>query len=993
MHPLRTAMRRLGGLIVAVALWLGWLLPAGASSTIFGGGPFYSGGTATMNALRASGYTTVMLWCIHVDATSGNLIYNDQLIVANGAYVGNASWPGQLATLKAQPTSVNRIEVSVSSWGVNDFQSIQTLMNNYGTNTDSILYRNFQALKAATGADAIDYDDETLYDVATAVKFGRMLASIGYKVTLCPYTNPSFWQGVYSQLGTGIVDAVYLQCYAGGAGNNPATWNGYFSGTKVQPGMWCKNGNGCTAGNSASEVQTQMAAWRAGADIPGGFMWLYDDMLACNAGGTPADYARAINTAVDPLVVSPAAGFAAATAFRALSVPTTTPFVLSNAGPSTLNWNLVNTSSWLTVSAAGGSLVANSAAMVTVGLNAAVATNLTPGFYSASIVFSNHSSGVAVARNFTLNTAIALWPVTVTGFNAALLAPNTATPANPGASAFDIPNNYCFCQAGLSGGSLGLPLNGFFASLADAYTAFQLGGYGTTNALLLGNTYPRSGTLTMTSPRQFSALSVLATSANGGGVGTLVLNFTNGTRSPALSFNAQDWFYTVTNVALQGFGRLKLGTSLTLENNGAANPNLYQTTFNLAALGLTQAVASITFSNPATAGASQTTAILAVSGLPGDIPLGAPAVLAARPGSNATVQLTWSPVVGAANYHVKRSTVSGGPYVTLASPVGTNHTATGLANGTTYFFVVSSSGPFGEGANSTEVSAMPGSYAGWLLSASPAGYWPLAETGGSVTHDVVGGNDGFYAGTCYLGLAGVAGAGFAVPHRAVHYDGSSGYTQIPRVIGSTNFSIAFWLLTSATGGTPNWYNGRGIVDGEVSGMTDDFGVALVGGKIGFGLGNPDVTLTSVKTVNNAQWHHVGVTRDAGTGALRIYIDGTLDTSGTGPTGPKTAPSSLRLGSLQTANNFLNGSLSDVAVYNRVLNPEDVAVLYQAATGLFYDVTLTNSWNGNSLVLSWAGNGKLLEATNILGPWSTNAAGSPVIVSPAQPQKFYRILTR
>lgn len=357
-------MRRLGGVIVAVILWQGWFLPADASSTIFGGGPFYSGGTATMNGLRASGYTTVMLWCIHVDATSGNLIYNDQLIVANGAYVGNAAWPGQLATLKVPPTSVNRIEVSVSSWGVNDFQSIQTLMNNYGTNTDSILYRNFQALKAATGADAIDYDDETLYDVATAVKFGRMLASIGYKVTLCPYTNPSFWQSVYNQLGTGIVDAVYLQCYAGGAGNDPAAWNGYFTGTKVQPGMWCKNGSGCPAGNTASEVQAQMTAWRNGAGIPGGFMWLYDDMLACNAGGTPADYARAINTAVDPLVVSPAAGFAAATAFRALSVPTTTPFVLSNAGPSTLNWSLINTSSWLNVSAAGGSLVANSAATV-----------------------------------------------------------------------------------------------------------------------------------------------------------------------------------------------------------------------------------------------------------------------------------------------------------------------------------------------------------------------------------------------------------------------------------------------------------------------------------------------------------------------------------------------------------------------------------------------------------------------------------------------------
>ena len=68
-----------------------------AASAVFGGGPFYSGGTAVMNTLRASGFTTVILWSIHVDSTTGNLILNDQLVVSNGAYVGSAAWPGQLA--------------------------------------------------------------------------------------------------------------------------------------------------------------------------------------------------------------------------------------------------------------------------------------------------------------------------------------------------------------------------------------------------------------------------------------------------------------------------------------------------------------------------------------------------------------------------------------------------------------------------------------------------------------------------------------------------------------------------------------------------------------------------------------------------------------------------------------------------------------------------------------------------------------------------------
>ena len=254
-----------------------------------------------MNTLRASGYTTVNLWTLHVYADSGgSLIYNDQLVVANGVYVGNAAWPAQLATLKTAPTSVKRIEWSVGSWGANDFLAIKNLMDTHGTGPDSLLYRNFLALKNATGADAIQFDDETQYDVDTSVRFGRMLSAIGYKVALCPYTNPGFWQSVYNQLGTGIVDAVYLQCYAGGAGNNPATWNVYFPGTKVIPGMWCRHDGG-TAGSSASDVLAQMTGWRTSAGITGGFMWLYDDMLSFSSGDTPAAYAMAINTAVNPV--------------------------------------------------------------------------------------------------------------------------------------------------------------------------------------------------------------------------------------------------------------------------------------------------------------------------------------------------------------------------------------------------------------------------------------------------------------------------------------------------------------------------------------------------------------------------------------------------------------------------------------------------------------------------------------------------------------------
>jgi hypothetical protein len=283
-------------LVLFGALIAGMSVPrAEARSAVFGGGPFYSGGTAVMNDLKNSGFTTVMLWSIHVGA-NGDLVMNDKLVASNGAYVGASTWPGQLATLKQAPTFINRIELSVGSAGVQDWHNVQALVNAQGTGSGSILYRNFQALINATGADAVNDDDEDLQDVNSTVAFGRMIGTLGKKFTLCPYNNTAFWQNVKSQLGT-TVDRVYLQVYDGGAGNNAASWNSSL-GITVDPGLWSRHGSGCTAGDNPSSVQSKMAGWKSSAGITGGFMWLYDDIQACSSQGTSAQYAAAINNAV-----------------------------------------------------------------------------------------------------------------------------------------------------------------------------------------------------------------------------------------------------------------------------------------------------------------------------------------------------------------------------------------------------------------------------------------------------------------------------------------------------------------------------------------------------------------------------------------------------------------------------------------------------------------------------------------------------------------------
>jgi hypothetical protein len=85
----------------------------------------------------------------------------------------------------------------------------------------------------------------------------------------------------------------------------------------------------------------------------------------------------------------------------------------------------------------------------------------------------------------------------------------------------------------------------------------------------------------------------------------------------------------------------------------------------------------------------------------------APTSLTATAG-NAVVNLSWATSSGATSYSVKRATVSGGPYSTIATGLaGTTYSDSTVSNGTTYYYVVSASNATGEGANSGQANATP----------------------------------------------------------------------------------------------------------------------------------------------------------------------------------------------------------------------------------------------------------------------------------------------
>jgi hypothetical protein len=186
------------------------------------------------------------------------------------------------------------------------------------------------------------------------------------------------------------------------------------------------------------------------------------------------------------------------------------------------------------------------------------------------------------------------------------------------------------------------------------------------------------------------------------------------------------------------------------------------------------------------------------------------------------------------------------------------------------------------------------------------------------------GNDGTISGAVTF-PAGKLGA------YAAQFDGVSNYVRIPRVV-SDQFTVAFWVKTTATGGSGQWFNGKGLVDGEMPGVTDDFGISLVGNKAAFGVGNPDTTIFTTNSINDGLWHHVTATRDSASGQMNLYLDGVLQATTTGPQGAKAAPPVLRIGSLQTGvtGSFLAGTIDDVQIFDRVFSPSEVPSLMNHA---------------------------------------------------------------
>ncbi len=159
---------------------------------------------------------------------------------------------------------------------------------------------------------------------------------------------------------------------------------------------------------------------------------------------------------------------------------------------------------------------------------------------------------------------------------------------------------------------------------------------------------------------------------------------------------------------------------------------------------------------------------------------------------------------------------------------------------------------------------------------------------------------------------------------------------LSNVLGD-DMTVGAWIKTSNIGNDLAHYRLLYILTGEQGGGANDWGFGINRlGKLAFGAGPNDVTISSSTSVNTNEWTYVVATRAKSTGQIKLYINGAFNNSGTGNAGNTlNAQSNITIADGNDGPAFtFEGNISIIEGYNTVLSADDVLANFNANKGRF-----------------------------------------------------------
>ncbi len=157
---------------------------------------------------------------------------------------------------------------------------------------------------------------------------------------------------------------------------------------------------------------------------------------------------------------------------------------------------------------------------------------------------------------------------------------------------------------------------------------------------------------------------------------------------------------------------------------------------------------------------------------------------------------------------------------------------------------------------------------------------------------------------------------------AMSFNGTDAYIAINNntILNSISDSVSI----------SQWIKFSGTSQQYITSFGNDYGTNVIGGKFYFvfrNTSNTQIQLASNSTINDGNWHHVVAVKT--TSNITIYIDGVLDkTDTTGDVG-RTSTRSNAIGALYDGSINFNGSIDEVAIFNKALSLSEVELIYDA----------------------------------------------------------------
>lgn len=218
--------------------------------------------------------------------------------------------------------------------------------------------------------------------------------------------------------------------------------------------------------------------------------------------------------------------------------------------------------------------------------------------------------------------------------------------------------------------------------------------------------------------------------------------------------------------------------------------------------------------------------------------------------------------------------------------------------------------------NTGYVSQLENSLQLTLQPSGLVGYWPMHDTRGTSAQDLsINANNALLKNTPTWG-AGKVGGGLVL------VDASSQYAEAANIaaLQTSTVTASAWFKTSTT------TTGQTIL--AKSGAWQIALSRTVAGKLVIHNQTGDVDICAdTTTVNDNAWHHVVMTMTSGAAnGTKLYIDGALKQTCAATVANQSG--TLTVGSLGAAY-YLNGTVDEAKVFNRVLSTDEVKAEYDA----------------------------------------------------------------